>query len=125
MVLYDDLGATYTHTRRPDPRVAARIHAALGDAASVVNVGAGAGSYEPPQTVVAVEPSAVMIAQRPPGAAPVVRGVAEALPLRDDAADAVMALLTIHHWTAWSAASPNFAAWHGGAWWCSRGTRTS
>lgn len=99
MTIYDSIGATYTDTRRPDPRIAEQIHAALGGAASVVNVGAGAGSYEPPQTVVAVEPSTVMIAQRPAGSAPVLRARAEAIPLADDAADAVMALLTVHHWT--------------------------
>lgn len=98
MATYDTLGATYARTRQPDPRIAAQIHAALGDAADVVNVGAGSGSYEPPQTVLAVEPSRVMITQRPPGAAPAVRSVAEHLPLRDNAADAVMALLTVHHW---------------------------
>lgn len=98
MATYDTLGATYSRTRQSDPRIAAQIHAALGDATDVVNVGAGAGSYEPRQTVLAVEPSHVMIAQRPPGAAPAVRAVAEHLPLRTDAADAVMALLTVHHW---------------------------
>lgn len=96
---YDTIGATYSATRLPDPRVAAQIHGALGDAATVVNVGAGTGSYEPPQTVLAVEPSAVMIAQRPAGSAPVLRACAEAIPLADDSADAVMALLTVHHWT--------------------------
>ncbi|GAA3148329.1 class I SAM-dependent methyltransferase [Streptomyces echinatus] len=99
MTTYDTLGATYARTRRPDPRIAAQIHAALGDAADVINVGAGTGSYEPPRTVLAVEPSQVMITQRPPGAAPAVRAVAERLPVRDHAADAAMALLTIHHWT--------------------------
>ena len=99
MATYDTLGATYTRTRRPDPRIAAQIHAALGDAQDVVNVGAGAGSYEPPQTVLAVEPSQVMISQRPAGAARAVQAVAENLPLRDNAADTVMALLTVHHWT--------------------------
>src|SRR5690242_4275233 len=99
MAIYDTLGSTYTATRQPDPRIAARIGAALGDAGDVINVGAGAGSYEPDRTVLAVEPSQIMIAQRPPGSAPVVRAVAERLPLRDNAADAVMALLTIHHWT--------------------------
>ncbi|MER6426096.1 class I SAM-dependent methyltransferase [Streptomyces sp. NPDC001137] len=99
MALYDTLGATYGRNRQPDPRIAAQIRAALGDAADVINVGAGTGSYEPPQTVLAVEPSQVMIAQRPPGSAPAVRAVAEQLPVRDNAADAVMALLTIHHWT--------------------------
>ncbi|GGS38299.1 class I SAM-dependent methyltransferase [Actinokineospora fastidiosa] len=99
MTVYDTIGRTYTSTRRPDPRVAARITAALGDAATVVDVGAGAGSYEPPTTVLAVEPSPTMIAQRPPGAAPAVRAVAEAIPLPDKSVDAAMAVLTIHHWT--------------------------
>ncbi|MFI2201675.1 class I SAM-dependent methyltransferase [Streptomyces sp. NPDC020192] len=99
MATYDALGATYARTRRPDPRIAAQIHAALGNATDVINVGAGTGSYEPQRTALAVEPSRVMIAQRPPGSAPAVRAVAEHLPLRDDAADAVMALLTVHHWS--------------------------
>ena len=99
MAIYDTIGATYTTTRRPDPRIAAQIHAALGDAETVINIGAGTGSYEPPQTVLAVEPSAVMIAQRPVGAAPAIQAAAESIPLGDDAADAVMALLTVHHWT--------------------------
>ncbi|WP_406438175.1 class I SAM-dependent methyltransferase [Streptomyces sp. NBC_01613] len=99
MAIYDTLGTTYGLTRRPDPRIGAQIHAALGDAAEVINVGAGTGSYEPPHTVLAVEPSQVMVDQRPPGSAPVVRAVAERLPLRDEAADAVLALLTVHHWT--------------------------
>lgn len=99
MVIYDTIGTTYGRTRQPDPRIAAQVHAALGDASDVINVGAGTGSYEPPHTAVAVEPSEVMLAQRPAGAAPAVRAVAERLPLRDNAADAVMALLTVHHWT--------------------------
>ncbi|MFI9809171.1 methyltransferase domain-containing protein [Streptomyces sp. NPDC052301] len=98
MATYDTLGATYSRTRQPDPRIAAQIHGAVGDAADVINVGAGSGSYEPPQTVLAVEPSGVMISQRPAGAAPAVRAVAEHLPLGDNAADVVMALLTVHHW---------------------------
>ena len=86
-------------TRRKDSRLVARIHAALGNARSVVNVGAGTGSYEPPgRAVIAVEPSAVMIDQRPPGAAPAVRAVAEALPFGQHGFDAAMALWTIHHW---------------------------
>ncbi|MFD0434814.1 class I SAM-dependent methyltransferase [Streptomyces chartreusis] len=99
MAIYDTLGTTYGRTRQPDPRIAAQIHAALGDATDVINVGAGTGSYEPPQTVLAVEPSHVMLAQRPPRSAPAVCAVAERLPLRDDAADTVMALLTVHHWS--------------------------
>jgi SAM-dependent methyltransferase len=78
--------------------VEAAIRAALGDAASVVNVGAGAGSYEPPGTVLAVEPSAAMIAQRPEGAPPAVQATAERIPLPDGACDAALAVLTIHHW---------------------------
>ena len=99
MAIYDTLGATYARTRQPDPRIEAQIHVALANMADVINIGAGTGSYEPPHTVLAVEPSQVMLAQRPPGSAPAVRAVAEHLPLRDNAADAVMALLTIHHWT--------------------------
>ncbi|HKV67527.1 MAG TPA: class I SAM-dependent methyltransferase [Gaiellales bacterium] len=96
--IYDEIGRTYASTRRPDPRVGAAIRDALGDATSVVNVGAGAGSYEPPQTVLAVEPSAAMIAQRPPGAAPAVQATAERIPLADAECDAALAVLTIHHW---------------------------
>jgi SAM-dependent methyltransferase len=97
---YDTLGWGYDRHRRPEPAISRLILAALEDSASVLDVGAGTGSYEPrDRTVVAVEPSAVMIAQRAPDAAPVVRGVAEALPVRDGAFDAAMALLTVHHWS--------------------------
>ncbi|QOV41359.1 methyltransferase domain-containing protein [Streptomyces ferrugineus] len=99
MATYDSIGATYAVTRRPDPRIAARIHRALGDPATVINVGAGTGSYEPSQTVLAVEPSSVMIAQRPAGSAPALEAAAESIPLADDSADAAMALLTVHHWS--------------------------
>lgn len=99
MVLYDSLGRTYSWTRRPDPRIGALISATLADSPTVVNIGAGTGSYEPDQTVVAIEPSGVMIGQRPPGAAPVIQAVAEHIPLRDDCAEAALAVLTIHHWT--------------------------
>jgi SAM-dependent methyltransferase len=96
---YDRMGVGYTAVRRPDPRLAAAIHAALGDARSVLNVGAGTGSYEPcDREVIAVEPSPVMIAQRPPDAAPAIQGAAEALPLADDAVDATMGVFTLHHW---------------------------
>jgi len=96
---YDRLGVGYLRTRREDPRLVARIHAALGDARSVVNVGAGTGSYEPRgRAVVAVEPSAVMIAQRRVDAGPAVRAAAEALPFGEHQFDAAMALWTIHHW---------------------------
>jgi len=96
---YERHGRTYSHHRRADPRIAARIHAALGDAHTVLNVGAGAGSYEPDDRwVLAVEPSATMRAQRPAGAAPAIDARAEALPLDDGAVDAAMACVTIHHW---------------------------
>ena len=96
---YERHGRTYARHRRSDPRIAARIHAALGDARTVLNVGAGAGSYEPSDRwVLAVEPSATMRAQRPPGAAPVISARAESLPFDDDSVDAAMACVTIHHW---------------------------
>jgi SAM-dependent methyltransferase len=98
--VYDRIGGGYTAGRREEPRIAARLARALGDADSVVNVGAGTGSYEPAdRTVVAVEPSPVMAAQRPAGAAPCVRAAAEALPFGDGAFGAAMAVLSIHHWT--------------------------
>ena len=98
--LYNRIGDRYALRRQPDPRIAARILEGLGAATSVVNVSAGTGSYEPTdRRVVAVEPSEVMIRQRPAHAAPVVRAVAEALPFRDDEFDAALAVLTIHHWT--------------------------
>ena len=99
---YDVIGTTYTATRRPDPRVEARLRTALGGATRVLNVGAGTGSYEQAGPVVAaVEPSPVMLAQRGPDAAPAVRGVAEHLPFRDGAFDAALLVFTIHHWTDW------------------------
>jgi SAM-dependent methyltransferase len=97
--LYDAIGATYTVTRRTEPRIAAQVWAALGDARTVLNVGAGTGSYEPPdRDVTAVEPSAVMRAQRPAGAARCVAATAESLPFEDQSFDAAMAFSTIHHW---------------------------
>ena len=97
--LYDRIGTHYASTRTPDSRIATAIREALGDARSVVNVGAGAGSYEPADLeVLAVEPSAAMIAQRPPGAAPVLQASAESLPLADKSYDAALAVNTVHHW---------------------------
>lgn len=96
---YDTHGHGYARRRRPDPRIAALIHAALGDARTVLNVGAGAGSYEPgDRYVLAVEPSAAMRAQRPPGAAPALAATAERLPFDDDSFDAAMATVTVHQW---------------------------
>jgi len=98
---YERIGRGYAAVRREDPRIAAILHEALGNARSVVNVGAGAGSYEPSDRyVIAIEPSDVMASQRPAELAPAIRATAGALPLRDDAVDAAMAILTVHHWDA-------------------------
>ena len=97
--LYDTIGATYAATRRTEPRIAARIWAALGGARTVLNVGAGTGSYEPPdRDVLAVEPSSLMRAQRRPDAAPCLAAAAEKLPFGDQSFDAAMAVCTVHHW---------------------------
>ena len=97
--LYDTIGGTYSVTRRTEPRIAAQVWAALGDARTVLNVGAGTGSYEPPdRDVTAVEPSAVMRAQRAADAAPCVAAFAESLPFDDRSFDAAMAFATVHHW---------------------------
>jgi SAM-dependent methyltransferase len=96
---YELIGGTYASTRRTDPRIAARIEAALGDARTIVNVGAGAGSYEPAgREVIPIEPSPTMAAQRPASLPQAVIARAEALPLADDSADAAMAIITLHHW---------------------------
>ena len=92
-------GQGYGHQRRTDPRLAAWVHAALGDARTILNVGAGAGSYEPTDRhVLAIEPSATMRAQRPAHLTPAIDGVAEKLPLDDQSFDAAMALVTVHQW---------------------------
>ena len=97
--LYDIIGTSYPVTRRTEPRIAAQVWDALGDARTVVNVGAGTGSYEPSdRDVTAVEPSALMRSQRPSGAARCVAGLAERLPFRDGSFDAAMAFATVHHW---------------------------
>lgn len=98
--LYDTIGVNYADLRRPDPRIREMIAAALGDAETVLNVGAGAGSYEPKgRRITAVEPSRELIAQRKPSDAAVIQGYAEDLPFEDNAFDAAMAVLTVHHWT--------------------------
>ena len=98
--LYDQIGIGYSDYRRPDPRIAARIETALGPCRSVLNVGAGAGSYEPKnRSVVAVEPSAEMIRQRRQPAAGVIQANAVRLPFKDRSFDASLAILTIHHWS--------------------------
>lgn len=98
--VYDRVGLGYARFRRPDPRIADRLTSALGDARTVVNVGAGTGSYEPlDRVVLAVEPSEVMVKQRPLGAARCIRAAAERLPFVDQSFDAAMGILTIHHWS--------------------------
>ncbi len=98
--LYDRIGLNYSELRKPDPRIAAAIEAALGDSRTVLNVGAGAGSYEPAgRAVTALEPSIEMIRQRSAPAVAVVQGRAEKLPFADRSFDASMAILTVHHWS--------------------------
>jgi SAM-dependent methyltransferase len=100
--LYDVIGADYRARRRPDPRLASAILRALEGTETVVNVGAGAGSYEPvDRFVVAVEPAMTMIRQRQADSAPVVQAVAAELPFRDDGFAASLAILTVHHWSDW------------------------
>lgn len=97
--IYDQIGSDYASQRRPDPHWVARIHRRLEGQHTLINVGAGAGSYEPAfMSVVGVEPSHIMIRQRSPSAAPAVCGVAEQLPFKDGAFDVALAVLTVHHW---------------------------
>ena len=96
---YDTIGIHYGELRRPATRIAAAIGEALGSASTVLNVGSGTGSYEPEDwKVTAVEPSLEMIRKRPPSAAPVIQASADRLPFDDNAFDASVAILTIHHW---------------------------
>lgn len=97
---YGEIGSSYAQYRQPDPVIAAQIHRALGDARTVLNVGAGAGSYEPEdREVTAVEPSASMRAQRPAHLSKAIDAVAEDLPFDDDSFDASMASVTVHQWS--------------------------
>jgi SAM-dependent methyltransferase len=97
--LYDTIGKGYANYRRPDPRIAAALMTALGNARTVLNVGAGTGSYEPvDRAVIAVEPSEIMIRQRRGISAPVIRASAMDLPFRDNTFDAALAIFTVHHW---------------------------
>jgi SAM-dependent methyltransferase len=132
--VYNEIGVKYTTNRQPDPRIEQHVLDALGDARSVVNVGAGTGAYEPSdREVLAVEPSRVMRAQRPPNAARCIDASAESLPLPDGSFDTAMALLSLHHWSDWRAGvgelrriarkrvviftyDPSFA----GSWWLKR-----
>jgi SAM-dependent methyltransferase len=99
ITLYDNIGRTYAGRRQSDPRIAMAIERSIGACATILNVGAGAGSYEPQsRMVIAVEPSRTMIAQRPLGAAPAVQAYAEALPFLSGSFDAVLGILTVHHW---------------------------
>ena len=97
--VYDSIGRTYSGRRQSDPRIASAIESALAGSGTILNVGAGTGSYEPRSGfVVAAEPSRTMIAQRPADAAITVQARAEALPFRDNSFDAVLGVLTVHHW---------------------------
>jgi SAM-dependent methyltransferase len=99
---YERIAAGYPATRREDPRIARQILQALGDARSVLNVGAGTGAYEPrDRDVLAVEPSERMIARRPPQLRRALKGWAESLPLQADSVDAAMACMSLHHWGDW------------------------
>lgn len=98
--LYDTIGEQYSHHRQPDSRIAAIIMHELGECRSIVNIGAGVGSYEPTdREIVAVEPSRVMISQRPNRIVPIVQARAESLPFGDNSFDCAMAILTLHHWS--------------------------
>ena len=97
---YEHGGQKYSGQRKTDPRIAEYVHRALGNAKTVLNVGAGAGSYEPEDRyVIALEPSASMRSQRMNnGRTPAVIGFADTIPFDDNAFDASMALVTVHHW---------------------------
>jgi ubiquinone/menaquinone biosynthesis C-methylase UbiE len=105
---YDTHGGGYAYQRRAEPEIAALVHAALGNARTVLNVGAGAGSYEPEDRhVIAIEPSPAMRAQRPAHLAPAIHGIAEKLPLDNSSVDAAMAMVTVHQWADLEAGLPS------------------
>lgn len=116
VALHDTIGCGDAEVRKPDPRIAKAVRHALGDADSVVNVGAGTGSYEPSDRyVVAVEPSMTMIAQRPARSASAVQATAMSLPFENDSFDAALAVLTVHQLAehgarAWRTATRRAAA---------------
>jgi hypothetical protein len=127
--VYDRIGVGYVAHRRADPRWEALINEQLGDGRGgsrsrsrrrsrsrvVVNVGAGTGNYEPVDgDVIAVEPSSVMVEQRPVGAAPAIRASGSSLPLPSGCADVAMAILTLHHWDDWAQGWPSCAGWRRG-----------
>ncbi|MFN8439239.1 MAG: class I SAM-dependent methyltransferase [Caldilineaceae bacterium] len=98
--IYDDIGGTYSVTRCTDPKVASQLYPELQGATRILNIGAGTGSYEPENVeLVAVEPSAKMIAQRKPGSYPVEQAFAEKLPFADNSFSHAMTVLSMHHWT--------------------------
>ena len=111
---YDTIGVNYSDLRKPDSRIERVIGRALGSAKTVLNVGAGAGSYEPAdRQVTALEPSAEMIRQRAASAAPAIQGYAEDLPFDDKSFDAAMAILTVHHWTDQGKGLRSCVGWRG------------
>lgn len=102
MKIYDKIGETYNRERWPDPRIEEKIHRKLLGIRSVLNIGAGTGSYEPKdKIVIGLDPSMVMLKSRLPGAAPCVMGGAEALPFKTSAFECSMVILTMHHWSDW------------------------
>lgn len=102
--IYETIGVDYSGGRRPDPRWQEVIDSVIGNAQRVINIGAGTGSYEPSgRAVIAVEPSELMVRQRPKMAAPVVMATAENVPISSGWADLTMTLLSLHHWTDWRA----------------------
>lgn len=115
---YDRYGIGYQQTRRADPRIAAQLWTAIrvgnGVGNSVLNVGAGTGSYEPATTHLAVEPSREMISQRPSSAAPAVLARAEQLPVASNVVDVALAVFTVHHWSDVAADYARWLEWPGG-----------